>query len=71
MSKKMTEQLPKETQEQYRVVKTRHVRFIKPPFGEVDLRRVSPERAAELVEKGFPYLERVKVKDGGKGKTKS
>lgn len=71
MSKNLTEELPKATQEQYRVVKTRHARFIKPPFGEVDLRKVTPARAAELVEKGFPYLERIpETKPTAKAKDK-
>lgn len=57
--------LPKETAEKYKVVnipkKRASYAIFSAKHGEVNFKKLSPARAAQLVKQNFPYLEKVKA----------
>lgn len=49
------------TKYEYKIVGCKPGKYVFPKFGEIDLRNLTDKRAQDLIDRGFPYLEKVKV----------
>lgn len=49
------------TKYEFKLIGIKPGKYVFPKFGEIDLRNLTNKRAQDLINRGFPYIEKVKV----------